>query len=1071
MPSELLQQAQSTRLPLKLARPHLPQAYRRQRLQRQLRETLTHSAAWIVGAPGSGKTVLTSTYVEASRRPCIWYQLDSRDRYPATLFHYLRRAVQAATPQQVRQLPYLTPEYLAGLDAYARNFFERFFELIKPNSILVFDNCQVLPDDSITATLLATGLEQVPDSVDVILISRSPPGTAFARRLVCESIAIIDDSALTLDVAEARAIALKRFGKRLTPLRVDKLHHQVRGWAAGFTLLLEQTDPQGPPLPTMAASAVEPLFDYFSAEVLSGVAPKTLEILMQSAWLPRMPAALLARQCEDPKATVRVAELCRLNYFTSRNVGAQPAYEYHPLFRDCLLRRARECWSLERLDTVRRRAARLLIEDQQSEDALELLVALEDWAQVANLLASHAATWLTEGRIQLIESALEAMPNSEIEPRPGLLYWQASCRLPFDPVTARALFAAALEGFESADDARGCFCAWSGVVDCFVYEWGDFTALDHWIERFEQLRERYPCFPDAEAEARAVIGIFTALSYRQPQHPDLPDWTRRMHRLVEQNESLRLLAGSRLVPYYVWWSGDLARASSITALLQPQAERVAVEPLIGVVWCAIRAMELWMRSDTQGCVAMAEHGLELAARSGVHIWDFMLLAQATWGQLTAGDLEATDALLTRMSAVLQPTRLLDACHYHYQVFTAAMHRGDAVTMYEHAESALQLARRAGVPWAQGTVLPALARVLELRGETVAADALVAEAGDLAKASHSGTIAYTVLLAQTEFARGRGQRRKMLSALREFMAVCRVHDFTNSSLWDSGTMAELCVIALEHDIETEFVQRLIRVRQLAPEQPPVHLRNWPWSLRITTLGHFEVRKDEMPLCCEGKSQKRPLALLKAIVALGPREVPEARLADALWPDAEGDAAQQALATTLHRLRRLIGVEAVQRQGGRVGLDPARCWVDLWACERHLDAVEDALPDNAKPALAALRPALALYRGPFLDGDEEAPWVLPARERLRNRLLRAVTATGDALHASGDNHAASVCYEQALALDELAEACYRGLMRCHLDGGRHAEGLVVYRRCAELLKQVLGCAPSTATEALRRELTRH
>ena len=1071
MPGTAAPRSGGAKLPLKLARPRLPHAYRRQRLQQRLRETLAHSAAWVVGAPGSGKTVLASTYVEASRRPCIWYQLDSRDRYPATLFHYLRLAVQAVAPQRATQLPYLTPEYLAGLDAYARSFFERFFELIQPESILVFDNCQVLPNDSITATLLAAGLEQAPNSISVILTSRSPPGIAFARLRACESIGIIDDSALMLDVTEARAIALKRFGKRLTPASVDKLHRQVRGWAAGFTLLLEQAGAQSPASPVVAADASEPLFDYFSAEVLSGVAPETLETLLQSAWLPRMPAALLAPQCEDPKAAARIAELCRLNYFTSRNVGARPAYEYHPLFRDCLLRRARECWSPKRLDAVRHRAARLLIEDHQSEDALELLVELGDWAQVATLLAAQAPTWLAEGRTRLIESALEAMPGSEIEARPGLLYWQAICRLPFDQPMARALFSAALEGFESGDDARGCFCAWSGVVDSFVYEWGNFTALDCWIERFERLRERYPCFPDAEAEARAVIGIFTALSYRQPQHPDLPDWTRRMHRLIEQNESLRLLAGSRLVPYYVWWSGDLARAASITALLQPRAKHIDAAPLIGVVWCAIRAMELWMRSDTQGCVTMAERGLELAERSGTHMWDFMLLAQATWGQVTAGDLAATDELLARMSAVLQPARLLDACHYHYQVFTAAMHRGDVATMHEHAETALQLARRAGVPWAQGTVLPALARALELRGETAAADAAVAEARDLAAASHSGTIAYAALLAQTEFARTRGHRRKMLSTLREFMAVCRVHDFTTSSLWNSSTMAELCVIALEHDIETEFVQRLIRLRRLAPEHPPVHLSNWPWPLRITTLGHFEVRKDDIPLRFEGKSQKRPLALLKAIVALGRREVPEVRLADALWPEAEGDAAQQALATTLHRLRRLIGVEAVQRQGGLIGLDPTRCRVDLWACERHLDGVENALPDDAQLALAALKPALTLYRGPFLHGDEEAPWALPARERIRNRLLRAVTATADALHANGDNCAAIVCYEHALALDELAEACYRSLMRCHLDSGRRAEGLAVYRRCAELLDQVLDCAPSAETEALHRALTRH
>lgn len=64
-----------------------------------------------------------------------------------------------------------------------------------------------------------------------------------------------------------------------------------------------------------------------------------------------------------------------------------------------------------------------------------------------------------------------------------------------------AVGAAALESFASAGNARGCFCVWLGVVDRFAYEWGGFTARDHWIECFERLRERYPHFPGAEGLA------------------------------------------------------------------------------------------------------------------------------------------------------------------------------------------------------------------------------------------------------------------------------------------------------------------------------------------------------------------------------------------------------------------------------------------------------------------------------------------------------------------------------------------------------------------------------------------
>src|SRR5690606_18222644 len=88
----------------------------------------------------------------------------------------------------------------------------------------------------------------------------------------------------------------------------------------------------------------------------------------------------------------------------------------------------------------------------------------------------------------------------------------------------------------------------------------------------------------------------------------------------------------------------------------------------------------------------------------------------------------------------------------------------------------------------------------------------------------------------------------------------------------------------------------------------------------------------PIQFAGKLQKKPLELLRALIALGGREVPESRLADLLWPDAEGDAGAQALATTLFRLRKLTGEQAIRRQDNRLTLDPAVCWVDCWAFER-------------------------------------------------------------------------------------------------------------------------------------------
>jgi hypothetical protein len=65
----------------------------------------------------------------------------------------------------------------------------------------------------------------------------------------------------------------------------------------------------------------------------------------------------------------------------------------------------------------------------------------------------------------------------------------------------------------------------------------------------------------------------------------------------------------------------------------------------------------------------------------------------------------------------------------------------------------------------------------------------------------------------------------------------------------------------------------------------------------------------------KLPRKTLLLLKAIIALGGKEVPEQALCDALWRDEDGDAARNAFAITVLRLRKLLGVDRDGTAAGR------------------------------------------------------------------------------------------------------------------------------------------------------------
>jgi LuxR family maltose regulon positive regulatory protein len=231
-------------------------------------------------------------------------------------------------------------------------------------------------------------------------------------------------------------------------------------------------------------------------------------------------------------------------------------------------------------------------------------------------------------------------------------------------------------------------------------------------------------------------------------------------------------------------------------------------------------------------------------------------------------------------------------------------------------------------------------------------------------------------------------------------------------------------------------------------------------RVHVLGRFRLLREDTPIAVPLRLRK-PRELLQALIALGGTEVSAGVLIDALWPDSEGDAAYHALESALYRLRQLLGArDTIRMEGGKVSLNRDQLWVDMWEFEEELRRPHDPEADNIEK-IGRLR---RLYQGHFLQHETERPWVLRARQELRDRLLRAIRdAARECEHAHRWEDAANL-YRSGLELDSLNEGLYRGLMLCHHELGDHSEALLAYRRCRELLTRFLGIPPNAKTQAL-------
>ena len=179
-----------------------------------------------------------------------------------------------------------------------------------------------------------------------------------------------------------------------------------------------------------------------------------------------------------------------------------------------------------------------------------------------------------------------------------------------------------------------------------------------------------------------------------------------------------------------------------------------------------------------------------------------------------------------------------------------------------------------------------------------------------------------------------------------------------------------------------------------------------ALQLFLLGTLDIQYDgqQLPNPPTQKSQSLFAYLALHRQRLQPRE----HLAGMFWGDRSERKARRSLTTALWQIRRCLPDEDLLLSDVHaVQLDPkAGLWLDVAEFESLV----------ARPELANLRSAIALYRGSFMDGFYD-DWVLNERYRLETLFSEALARLMMALEARGDHDSALAAGKMAgvLALE--------------------------------------------------------
>lgn len=1070
----------------KLTRPRVHEAVPRVRLFARLEEErMRRSALCVVGPPGAGKTTLVASWLDARHLDGIWYQVDPGDADLASFFYHLRLAAVPHTRKGQRALPLLRPEYLPDIEGFARRYFRDLFTRLPEGAVLVLDNYQEVPADQEFHAIVAQAVHEVPRHLTLIAISRRDPPDCYARLIANESASLIEWDELRLSAQEARAISAKR--ATLTEQEFDTLYRASDGWAAGLALMLERLKRNGIVPEAMAAETREAVFNYFAGVIFDRLPAQTQHVCMTTALLPHVTARGAELVSGVAEAARLLERLYRERLFTDRRMialadfEAHPGsevlvatYQYHPLFRAFLLDRGRLAWTPEVRERWLLNAVSLLESSGQISEAIAILIEIAQWTRAAELIVAQAPRLIAQGRWQTLHAWLQALPDEALRYVPWLLYWWGVSRLPVDQQDARKRLERSYALMEARGDVVGQLLSAAAVIDSMYYRWTTFTEMDHWIAVIQALLESRADFDAVDAELHVNSSLLIALSYRQPGNPLLPRCVARVTELLDTGIDVNLCvtAGTYLLGY-CYFAADYELAKRVISTIEPLLAHADVTPLIRMWWRARVGYHDYHVADYPGALRALDeaasisrsHGLE-----GLHSVEPLLAYFKTLIALSDHDLATAQESVQVLRRLANPQHRFAMWYLQFIESTIAVREGDLPRGLEMAETSIGTAIEMGMQYIRELSLTLTAHVLVRMGRYAEALHMAAEARRLAEGTVIRNMAAEPMFVEAYVALRNGNHAQAIEMVRAAFDVSRLTHYAFWFRFIPVVLPEVCSFALAEAIAPSYVREVIRRYSIAPPRP--FAAQWPWPLQISTLGAFTIVRQGVPVDLRKSVSRKPMELLKAIIALGASDVSVATLIDHLWPDADGDTAHKTFAVTLHRLRRQLGDDsALILKAGTVGIDLRLCWVDVAAFDRLTSDMDVTRAQNVPPKVA-LRTAAgdlkSLYRGRLLPSDESFSPVLVPRQRLHMRFLATVSKWGTELEKFGETDAAVELYRHALEIDGCAEPVCQRLMRCLARAGRHAEEEEAYRFCRDALEAAGLPSPTCSSESLRGSL---
>jgi len=1039
----------------KLTPPSISGILRRDRLLNYL-DSVVKPLIWISAPGGSGKTTLVADWIETRQLDCIWLRLDQSDSSPSTFFQHLLLSIQQTLPDTALNLEGFTHAYAFDPIGYVLRQLDTIaIENPGKNLLLVLDDYHDLKRESSIHSILSKVIELTKSNINFMVISRESTPPEYINIKSENKLSFVDWGDIRFSFDDTRQLFESDPSNKLTNKEVLSIHKKSNGWAAGIRLMASNMERYGP----SENSAIDikrtnkllqkDFFYFFASDIMKKLDKEFIYFLSKTAFMPFFTAEMANKISGIKNSKIIISWLVSSNLFIEVHSGHIDVFSYHPIFREYLKIYHRKEFGEKSAHKTSLLAASILLDKGAYEESIEIYLDLEEFSVAKRIIKSESEQLILQSRVEQLGAWFDVIPDKELRQDPELLLVYGQSLLISATDKSCSILLKSIDGFTKNKKYSMALHAYGCYLEALAISGKDYDLLEGCLYKMDRLLQESS--PDIEKAAESIAcTVLFATSFHSLNHPLQERWKEYAERAVENcSDPLALLKRCNNMMIYYRFAGEDRKTYHLMDILDPMYQEISSIPVLRLQTQLIYAFQYgYVSGKGSKAEKICRDSIDEGVKSGILLYEFwfryiLVLTLLRDNKFAESD-EQIRVLLSQYTS-LPPVRRADILTLSglYALYTSDFHKA-----IHDLEKASEMYHGAGAiyPTYWSRIILALAYL-----ESGNIESYEITLHEICSADWLGStyLEYQALCVEA-WLESKSETPYPYK-LEKALALAHKKDFVFIPLIGKEKFSKLCHLAIERNINSDYIKKIISEHQLQPDRNNPFLHFWPYEVRIYTLRPFKIT-----INCNGnyKSlnlQQKPLELLKIIIANGGRNVPVDLICDTLWPDVDGDAAYKSLKTTLYRLRKNMGNDGYIINHNNTLSLAKKCWVDALVFWNPLGEINN---NNIERAISLS----SYYQAPFMNEDIHSSWTFMARNRIgrNHKILLKEIATHFLSKNEIDN--AIEYFYKALDIDITEEDYYIGLMKCYYQKGRIDRVKATYQRYTETCQTLLSKGPS-------------